>query len=82
MDIGDFLELVKNRRHNGRLKADPVPDELLEKILTAACWAPSGNNAQPWELTLSVVIASRQPYPENRSQPLQFAQHHRDRFRR
>jgi len=60
MDIEDFLELVKNRRHNGRLRTDPVPDELLEKILTAAGWAPSGNNSQPWEF---IVVKS----PETRA---------------
>lgn len=57
MEFEAFLELVKNRRHNGRLRIDPVPDELLEKILTAACWAPSGNNAQPWEF---VVVKSQE----------------------
>lgn len=57
MDIEALLELVKNRRHNGRLRTDPVPDELLEKILTAACWAPSGNNAQPWEF---IIVKSRE----------------------
>ena len=31
-----------------RLKPDPVPDELLRKILEAGTAAPSGGNAQLW----------------------------------
>jgi len=55
MDIEDLLQIIKSRRHNGRVKADPIPDAHLKKILEAACWAPSGNNAQPWEF---IVIKS------------------------
>jgi len=49
MDIEALLEVMKSRRHNGRVKEDPVPDEHVKKLLGAACWAPSGNNSQPWE---------------------------------
>ena len=31
-----------------RLKPDPVPDELMWKLLDAAVQAPSGGNTQPW----------------------------------
>jgi len=31
-----------------RLKPDPVPDDLVWKILEAAIRAPSGGNRQPW----------------------------------
>ncbi len=55
MDIDGLLEIIKKRRHNGRVKADPIPDESLKKIIEAASWAPSGTNAQPWEF---VVIKS------------------------
>ena len=30
----------------------PVPPELLEKVLDAARWAPSGANSQPWRFVL------------------------------
>ena len=33
-----------------RLRADPVPDEVLRRVLTAATWAPSGGNRQPWRV--------------------------------
>jgi nitroreductase len=31
-----------------RLRSDPVPDEIITKILDAAIRAPSGSNAQSW----------------------------------
>jgi nitroreductase len=49
MQIDDFLQLVRNRRCIRNFKPDPVPDELIDKILEAARWAMSGGNAQPWE---------------------------------
>ena len=33
-----------------RLRPDPVPDEVLERIVRAATWAPSGGNRQPWRV--------------------------------
>ena len=33
----------------GFLRDKPVPDEVIEKILEAARWAPSAGNSQPWE---------------------------------
>jgi len=44
----DLLELIKTRRSIRRFKSMDVPDELLEKIMEAGRWAPSGDNAQPW----------------------------------
>jgi len=49
MDYEDLLELVKNRRSVRRFKSNPIPNEYVEKIIEAACWAPSGFNLQPWE---------------------------------
>ncbi len=49
--IDTFLEVLQERRsiRTGFLKDKPVPDELIEKILEAARWAPSAGNSQPWE---------------------------------
>ncbi|MDV3134602.1 nitroreductase family protein [Mycobacterium sp. 29Ha] len=38
-----------------RYRTEPVPDDVLEKCLLAASWAPSGGNGQPWRF---VVIRS------------------------
>lgn len=44
-----FLDLAKSRRSVRRYQAAPVPEEVIEKVLEAARWAPSGMNMQPWE---------------------------------
>lgn len=42
----EFLECVKNRRSIRKYKAEPVPKALLEKIVSAAAYAPSWKNVQ------------------------------------
>lgn len=44
----DFFEVVHTQRSIRRFKPDPVPDDLLWKVLDAAIRAPSGSNQQPW----------------------------------
>ena len=46
--MGDILEVIKTRKSIRRYKPDPIPDEMLDKILEAARWAPTGENYQPW----------------------------------
>jgi nitroreductase len=46
----EFLELAKTRRTIRAIKPDPIPDELVQKLLEAARWAPTGFNMQPVEL--------------------------------
>ena len=48
--MGDILDVVSSRKSIRRYKPDPIPDELIDKILEAARWAPSGENEQPWKL--------------------------------
>jgi nitroreductase len=44
----DLFETMETCRAMRRLKPDPVPDELIERILHAGTCAPSGGNAQKW----------------------------------
>lgn len=44
----DMLNFLLTRRSIRRFKPDPVPDELLIKILDVARYAPSARNSQPW----------------------------------
>ena len=44
----NMFEVMSTMRAMRRLKPDPVPDELINKILQAAQWAPSGGNTQRW----------------------------------
>jgi nitroreductase len=46
-EIGLF-EAIYTQRAIRRFKPDPVPRELLERILEGATKAPSGANLQPW----------------------------------
>src|SRR5437870_4762914 len=45
MDLFDAMFSAGSIR---RLRSDPVPDEIITKILDAAIRAPSGSNAQSW----------------------------------
>lgn len=45
----DLFDAIRDRRSIRSFKPDPVPDELLEKVLDAGRWAPSAGNLQPWE---------------------------------
>jgi hypothetical protein len=47
-----FFDLVGNVRAMRRLKPDPVPMELIWKVLNAGVQAPSGQNTQPWRFVL------------------------------
>lgn len=48
----DFYEVVHKRRAIRKYKPDPVPREVLLRILDAANWAPSGINLQQWEFIM------------------------------
>jgi nitroreductase len=45
----EMLELIKSRRTIRTFKPDPIPGSILDEIFTAAMWAPSHGNTQPWE---------------------------------
>ena len=44
----DILKLIKTRRSVRKFKKGVVPKEVIEQILEAGQWAPSGLNNQPW----------------------------------
>lgn len=48
----DLLEGVKTRRSTRAFKPDPVPREIIEKILEAAGRSPSYTNTQPWRVAV------------------------------
>jgi nitroreductase len=47
-----------------RYKPDPVPDELITKLIDAAIRAPSGGNRQPWSFIIIRDAASKQKIGE------------------
>lgn len=44
----DTLEAIASRRSIRKFKDEPLPDEVVRQILTAATLAPSAKNRQPW----------------------------------
>jgi len=51
----DVLTCVRTRRTVRSFKPDAVPDDIVERVLQAARWAPSSRNQQPWHL---IVVRS------------------------
>jgi len=45
----DIFEVIKRRRSIRRFTDEPVQDEVIDKIIDAGIWAPSGLNNQPWK---------------------------------
>jgi nitroreductase len=51
-----ILEIMATMRAMRRLRPDPLPDELLDRLVEAATWAPSGGNIQAFSF---VVVTDR-----------------------
>jgi len=48
----DVYEAIHQRRSHRKFKSDLPRREVLERVIDAALWAPSGTNAQDWEITV------------------------------
>ncbi|MGQ9617359.1 MAG: nitroreductase [Candidatus Aminicenantia bacterium] len=46
----EIIEAIQKRRSIRAFKPDPVPREIIEKILKTALRSPSYTNSQPWEI--------------------------------
>lgn len=46
----NIYEAVQSRRAVRGFTDERVPAEVLERVLSAAAWAPSGSNLQPWHI--------------------------------
>lgn len=44
----DVFEAIKNRRSIGKVKPEPIRQEIIEKLLEAATWAPNHHHTEPW----------------------------------
>ena len=47
-----WTELARTRRSVRRYEAAPIDAATLDRILTAATWAPSAHNRQPWRFAI------------------------------
>ena len=48
----ELLQAIKGRRSIRAFKKQNVPEEIVEKLIDAASWAPSAGNIQPWEFVI------------------------------
>ena len=67
----DFFDLVGDMRAMRRLKPDPVPLELVRKVLQAGVQAPSGQNKQPWKFILLTEAAQKTWFAQHYAQALE-----------
>ena len=55
-DADTLYSLLSTTRSIRRISDAPVPDDVLDRVLQAAVWAPSGGNRQPWRI---IVVRDR-----------------------
>ncbi len=48
----DFFDVVARQRACRAFRADPIDDDTIGRLLTAATFAPSAENKQPWEFVV------------------------------
>lgn len=69
--VTDVNELFRQQRAIRHFTDEDVPNELVERVLTAAIHAPSGSNTQPWHFIVirdqSVKNAVSDVYEEARA---------------
>jgi nitroreductase len=50
--MSDFFDLIKTRRSIREFEDKPVPQDIVEAILTDSCQAPSASNKRPWRFVV------------------------------
>ncbi len=60
MSDTDLYETMSTLRAVRRLRPDPIPEDVLERVLQAACWSPTGGNQQPWRVVVVQDPARKQ----------------------
>ena len=65
MELYDAMSTLRAVR---RLRPDPIPEDVMERVLTAATWAPTGGNMQPWRI-IAVTDADKKQALEDLYRP-------------
>ena len=60
----DLHNFMRTRRSVRRFKSEPVPDSVIETILTTATFAPSAHNRQPWRFVVLKDSSARKKLAE------------------
>jgi nitroreductase len=56
-----IYETMRTLRAVRRLRPDPIPADVLHRVLEAATWAPTGGNVQPWRIVAVKDRALKEP---------------------
>src|SRR5262249_38385889 len=67
----DVYEAVTSRRAVRGFKDKPVSREVLERVLSAAAWSPSGSNIQPW----NIYVLTGAPLAELKTRAVEHVAH-------
>jgi nitroreductase len=62
MIINETMQSIFNRRSYKGFKSDPISDDILETILTAGKYAPTGMNRQAWHFTVVKSKAGKEMF--------------------
>nr|MBU1328940.1 nitroreductase [Candidatus Omnitrophota bacterium] len=46
--MGSMIDIIKSRRSIRKYLDKPISEEIVDRLIEAAKWAPSGMNEQPW----------------------------------
>lgn len=50
---------MRSRRSVRRFQDEPVPGEVLDRVLETATWAPNAHNRQPWRFVVLASLAQK-----------------------
>lgn len=56
----DLYEAMQTLRAVRRIRPDPIPEDVLYRVLEAATWAPTGGNRQAWRIIVVKDPARKQ----------------------
>jgi nitroreductase len=56
-----IYETMRTLRAVRRLRPEPIPADVLRRVLEAATWAPTGGNVQPWRIVVVKDRALKEP---------------------
>ncbi|AQQ54793.1 nitroreductase family protein [Planococcus lenghuensis] len=59
----DVSQAIKNRRSNGLVTDEPVPEDVIKQVLEAGTWAPSHHRTEPWRFFV-LTGSGRKPLGE------------------
>jgi F420 biosynthesis protein FbiB-like protein len=54
--LGTFDRMIRERRSVRRFLPDPIPNDVIQRVLESGLWAPSPHGTQPWRF---VVITTQ-----------------------